>query len=235
MTRAFYEAGYSLTGEEAAKAGRWRALGAHSKAAHVRILCERANLRPASLVEIGCGDGALLAELASLAPTLDGFELSRRAAGYARERRVARRVEAFDGTNVPAPDDAYDLAVLSHVVEHVPEPVPLLEEAARVAPHVIVEVPLEDNLSGRRPAKQRLSERAGHVHSLNRASLQAMLAAAHLEPAAELTDPLPYGHHAFQSGQMRGALKWATRGALHRLGVAERLFTVHYAVLSTRG
>jgi SAM-dependent methyltransferase len=234
VTRAFYEAGYSLSGEEAARAGRWRAIGARSKASHVRALCERAGLRPRTLVEIGCGDGALLQELQGWAPSLDGFELSPKAAEIARGRNVARRVEAFDGTHVPAEADAYDLAVLSHVIEHVPEPVPLLRDAARVAPHVLVEVPLEDNRSARRPHKRRLAEHAGHVHTLNRASLQAMLDAAGLETAEELTDPLPYEHHAFHAGRTKGALKWVTRAALHRVGAAERLITLHYAVLATR-
>jgi SAM-dependent methyltransferase len=234
MTRAFYEAGYSLTGEEAARAGRWRAIGARSKARHVRALCDRAGLRPTTLVEIGCGDGALLEQLQSLAPIRDGYELSPTAAGIARDRGVARHVEAFDGTHVPARDDAYDVAILSHVIEHVPEPVPLLREASRVAKHVLVEVPLEDNRSARRPAKRRLSEQAGHVHTLNRASLQAMLTAAGLETTEELTDPLPYEHHAFHAGAAKGALKWATRAALHRMGAAERLITVHYAVLARR-
>ena len=38
-TREFYEAGYSLTGDEGAKMGRWRALGARSKGAHVETPC----------------------------------------------------------------------------------------------------------------------------------------------------------------------------------------------------
>jgi SAM-dependent methyltransferase len=234
VTRAFYETGYSLAGDEAAKAGRWRALGARSKAAHARALCERAGLKPQTLVEIGCGDGALLQELTSLASTLDGFELSPKAAGFARDRGIARRVEAFDGEHVPAADDAYDLAVLSHVIEHVPDPVPLLKEAARLAPHVLVEVPLEDNRSARRPTKRRLAKESGHLHSLNRASLQAMLTAAQLEPVADMADALPYEHHAFQAGRVKGATKWAARSALARLGLAERLITVHYAVLARR-
>jgi SAM-dependent methyltransferase len=233
-TREFYEAGYALADPaEAERMGRWRAIGARSKGAHVKTLCRRAGLTPATIVEIGCGDGSLLVELSALA-TVDGFELSANAAGYARERGVARKVEAFDGEHVPAADDEYDLAVLSHVVEHVPDPVPLLKEAARVARTVIVEVPLEDNRSARRPAKQKLSRDAGHLHAFSRASLRAVLARAGLEPAHELTDPLCYEHLSFFSGASKGAVKWATRAALHRLGAAERLFTVHYAVLARR-
>jgi SAM-dependent methyltransferase len=233
-TREFYEAGYALADPaEAERMGRWRAIGARSKGAHVRTLCRRAGLTPATIVEIGCGDGSLLVELSALA-AVDGFELSANAAGYARERGVARKVEAFDGEHVPARDDEYDLAVLSHVLEHVPDPLPLLKEAARVAPNVLVEVPLEDNRSARRPPKRALSEAAGHLHAFGRADVRRLLREAGLEPAEELTDPLSYEHLSFFSGPAKGAVKWATRAALHRIGAAERLFTVHYAVLARR-
>jgi SAM-dependent methyltransferase len=234
-TRAFYEAGYSLADPaEAERMGRWRAIGARSKAAHVRALLDRAGERPRTIAEIGCGDGSLLVELAAMADAVDGFELSANAAGYARERGVARRVEAFDGEHVPAADDAYDVAVLSHVLEHVPDPLPLLKEAARVAPSVIVEVPLEDNRSARRPAARRLSQDAGHLHQLSRGTMREMVEAAGLVARHELTDPLSYELVSFFSGATKGAVKYMTRTALHRLGVAERLFTVHYAVLATR-
>jgi SAM-dependent methyltransferase len=234
-TREFYEAGYSLADPaEAARMGRWRAIGARSKAAHVQELCARAGLSPRTIVEIGCGDGSLLVELSATGAVLDGFELSGNAARQACDRGVARRVEAYDGEHLPAQDDAYDLAVLSHVLEHVPQPLPLLEEAARVAPHVLVEVPLEDNRSARRPSRRKLAEEAGHLHAFNRAALQRLLEQAELEPQHELTDPLPYEHHAFRGGAGRGALKWAVRNALHKAGAAERLFTVHYAVIATR-
>jgi SAM-dependent methyltransferase len=215
--------------------GRWRALGARSKAAHVEALCARAGLRPETVVEIGCGDGSVLAELAARGHVVDGFELSANAARQARARNVARRVEAFDGEHVPAGTHEYDLAVLSHVLEHVGDPLPLLREAARVAPYVLVEVPLEDNRSARRPAKRRLSVQSGHLHAFNRASVSALLENARLRARADLTDPLPLEHHAFFGGRAKGAVKWAVRSALHRLGAAERLFTVHYAVIATRG
>jgi SAM-dependent methyltransferase len=239
---AFYAAGYGLEGEEAALMGRWRVLGARSKGAHVAALCRRAGLRPRSVVELGCGDGALLAELAArgVGSIFDGFELSPEAAAMARGRGVPgmRRVDAFDGANVPADDGAYDLAVLSHVVEHVPEPEPLLREAGRVAAWVLIEVPLEANRSAARPAKRAEAARIGHVHAFDRAAIRALCARAGLTVGDELADPLPYGHHAFfargAAAHARAAAKTAVRRAIFRLDGrrAERLFTVHYTCLA---
>ena len=243
--RGFYTAGYSLADRaEADRMGRWRALGARSKADHAVVLCARAGLLPETLVEIGCGDGALLAELGArgLARVLDGFELSPTAAALARDRTIAgaRRIEAYDGEHVPAPDGAYDLAVLSHVVEHVEDPAPLLREAARVAPAVLVEVPLEANRSARRPAKRTEAARIGHIQFLDRAAAHALVADAGLSVAAELSDPLPYAHHAFfaasRGARARAALKTGLRRALWGVSplAAERLITVHYACLARR-
>ena len=243
--RGFYTAGYSLADrDEADRMGRWRALGARSKADHAVTLCARAGLRPRTLVEIGCGDGALLAELGARgpAPVLDGFELSPPAAELARARTIpgARRIEAFDGEHVPAADGAYDLAVLSHVLEHVPAPAPLLREAARVAPAVLIEVPLEANRSAARPAKREEAARIGHIQLLDRAAVHALVRSAGLTVAAELSDPLPYAHHAFfaasRAARAGAALKTGVRRAAWRAAprAAERLFTVHYACLARR-
>ena len=239
----FYAEGYSLADPaEAERMGRWRALGARSKADHVVVLCARAGLRPGTLVEIGCGDGALLAELGArgVAPVLDGFELSPPAAEIARERGVARHIEVFDGHDVPAEDGAYDLAILSHVLEHVPEPMSLLREAARVAPAVLVEVPLEDNRSARRDEKREEAARIGHIQFLDRAAVHALIRVAGLTVAAELSDPLPYAHHAFfaatRGEKAAAALKAVVRRAAWRAAprAAEKLFTVHYACLARR-
>ena len=49
--RAFYEAGYTQPdAAEAERLGRWRALGARSKGAHVIALCARAGVKPATVV-----------------------------------------------------------------------------------------------------------------------------------------------------------------------------------------
>ena len=240
--KRFYEAGYTVEDPaRAAQLGRWRALGAESKAAHAVTLCERAGLRPHTVVEIGCGDGALLAALsaAGLAERYDGFELSGPAAEIARGRGVpgVKRIEAYDGAHVPAADDAYDLAVLSHVLEHVEDPAALLAEAARLAPWVLVEVPLEANRSGLRADKQVISRAIGHIQAFDRAAIHSLAAGAGLRVVAELTDPLPYRHHAFfaqgTGARAKAATKWGVRAGLWRLAprTAERSFTLHYAAL----
>jgi SAM-dependent methyltransferase len=242
---AFYTAGYSLADhEEGLRMGRWRALGARTKAAHARTLCAGAGVRPAQVVEIGCGDGSLLLELAATWPDarLDGFELSPPAIEIARGRGIPRtgRLEVYDGDRVPAADDAYDLAVLSHVLEHVPDPAPLLADAARVARRVLVEVPLEANRSAARPAKRAEAARIGHLHAWSRDDLRALVAGAGLQVIGELSDPLPYAHHAFfargRADQAKAAAKWAVRAGAWKVSPqrSEAFFTVHYAVLAER-
>ena len=239
---AFYEKGYTVTDPaEAERLGRWRALGARNKSANVLALCRRARLRPRTVGEIGCGDGALLHALADqgLAERFDGFELSAPAAAIAAGRGIpgAGRIEAYDGARVPAEDGAYDLAVVSHVLEHVPEPARLLAEAARVARHVLVEVPLEDNQSAKRPRKRAEALRIGHIQAFSRADVHSLAAGAGLRVLAERTDPLPYEHHTFfatgATGRAKGGVKWAARKAIWRVAPrrAEQLFTVHHAVL----
>jgi SAM-dependent methyltransferase len=241
--RAFYAESYTTPDPgEGHRLGRWRALGGRHKARHVAALCRGHGLAPRTLVEIGCGEGALLAALSArgIGETLDGFELSPEAAALARQKRIprVRRLEAYDGAQLPASDADYDLAVLSHVLEHVPEPAPLLREAARVARHVIVEVPLEANRSAARPAKRAEAARIGHLHAFDRTAVRELCHAAGLAVVAELSDPLPLAHHAFFAvtplARAAAVGKAAVRRMVFRLSPrrAERLFTVHFACLA---
>jgi SAM-dependent methyltransferase len=239
--REFYEAGYA---EESELFARWRALGGAGKAGHVAALCRRAALEPRSVVDIGCGEGALLAELSrrGIGAVLDGFELSPTAVELARRRALprGRRIEVYDGRHVPAEDGAYDLAVLSHVVEHVADPLPLLREARRVATHVLVEVPLEANRSAARPAKRTEAARIGHIQFFDRGAVRGLCETAGLEIRAELADPLVREHLAFGAAGARAHILAAMKAGVRRTawraapGAAERSFTVHYACIAAR-
>jgi SAM-dependent methyltransferase len=243
-----YERGYSRD-PAAARNSRWRALGAVGKADHVIALCARAGLRPASVLDVGCGDGALLCELhrRGLRGRLVGVEIAPAAVTRARARAELDAVELYDGEHLPAAAGEYELGVLSHVLEHVPDPAALLAEAARACRAVVVEVPLEDNLSARRAAKREHAAEVGHLQRLSREATRAIVARAGLRVAGELEDPLPLAVHRFlaaspdaadtaaaaagaagaraslladarsASTQARATAKWALRAGLHRL------------------
>jgi SAM-dependent methyltransferase len=236
----FYEDAYvQQDPADAMRYARWRALGAIGKADHVLALCARAGLRPARTLEIGCGDGALLCELRARAfgGRLEGVEITRAAVEIARGRTGIDRVELYDGAHLPARDGEYELGIVSHVLEHVPDPPALLGEAARACEAVVMEVPLEANLSARRAVKREHASEVGHLQRLDRAGAREIVARAGLRVAGELEDPLPLSVHTFFAttsyARARARTKWALRAGLHRLapGLARRLFTVHYACL----
>jgi SAM-dependent methyltransferase len=240
--RDVYEQQYSAGGEDGLRYGRWRALGAEGKAEHVVQLAASLPAPPVAVAEVGCGDGVLLQTLArrGLGSTHEGFEISERAVALAAGRPGIDSVRRFDGERLPASQGAYDLAVLSHVLEHVPDPLPLLAETARVARAVVVEVPLEDNRSASRPSARQASEAIGHLHRFSRSDVHALCAAAGLEVVAELSDPLGLEIHTFfaeSTGQRaRAVVKAAVRRALFLASAkaAERAFTVHYACLAVK-
>jgi SAM-dependent methyltransferase len=239
----FYEDAYSQSPEQALLYARWRALGAVGKADHVLALCARGGIAPSSTLEVGCGDGALLCELheRGFGGRLSGLEISDAAVAIARERPQIDSVERYDGLHLPAADASEQLGVLSHVLEHVPEPAALLREVARVCDVVVVEVPLEANVSARRSGKREHAAEVGHLQRLDRAGARAFVQRAGLRIAFELEDPLPLSVHRFFAktapARLLASAKWALRAGLHRLApsLARQLFTVHYACLCLPG
>lgn len=235
----FYERAYSLQGPEADRYARWRSLGAIGKAEHVIELCGQAAVAPSSTLDVGCGDGALLAELGmrGFGGRLAGMEISEPAAAIARDRVAEAQIGLFDGERLPLEDRSHELGILSHVLEHVPAPAALLAEVARVCRTVVFEVPLEANWSARRPAKRHHAEEIGHLQRLGRREARLLAADAGLEVVAELQDPLPLSVHRFFADDSRAramaTAKWAVRAGADRLAppLARRMFTVHYACL----
>ncbi len=243
---AFYDAAYAQAPADAALYSRWRALGAVGKAEHVISLCARAHIwdarpggHPSNTLEVGCGDGALLCELRrrGFGGALSGVEITQAAVEIARSRAEIDSVECYDGEHLAAADGAYELGVVSHVLEHVPDPAALLAEVARACHAVLVEVPLEANFSARRAGKRAHAAEVGHVQRLDRRAMRDTVARAGLSIAAELEDPLPLAAQRFFARTPRArasaTLKWAVRAGVHRLcpALARRLFTLHYACL----
>ena len=237
--RDVYEGHYAAEGADAALYGGWRELCGEGKADHVAQLARHLPEQPRSVAEVGCGDGVLLTLLArrGIGVQRHGFEITERAVQIAAGRPEIERVERFDGATLPVADGAYDLAVLSHVLEHVPEPGALLAETARASRAVVLEVPLEANRAASRPAAEAARRQIGHLHRFSRAGVHRMVREAGLRVEAELTDPLPRQVHLYfatdAAGRARALAKAGVRRGLFTVAprVAERTFTVHYACL----
>ena len=237
--RDVYEGHYAAEGADAVLYGGWRELCAEGKADHVAELVGRLPEPPETVADVGCGDGVLLTLLSrrGIGERRHGFEITERAVQIAAGRPEIERVERFDGVTLPVPDAAYDLGVLSHVLEHVPEPLPLLREVARACRAVVLEVPLEDNRSASRPAAEAGRRKIGHLHRFSRAAVHRLARDAGLRVAGELSDPLPLAVHVYFADSTRarakGLAKAAARRALFAASarLAERAFTLHYACL----
>jgi SAM-dependent methyltransferase len=237
--RAFYEQSYSAPPEEGMLYARWRALSAVGKASHVLALADGRVGSDTRVLDIGCGDGALIAELAGERPgwRFAGVEIAERAVEIAVSRCPEADIRLYDGATLPFAAGELDLAILSHVLEHVTDPVAVLHEAGRVAKHVIVEVPLEANVSARRAAKRGIAADVGHIQRFSAADVAGVAREARLRVVADVSDPLPREVHVFfapsRAQRARGELKWLVRASAHGVSprLAQRLFTVHYACL----
>jgi len=149
----------------------WLGIGAIEKARSVRLLTRDLPIR--SVLEIGCGTGALLEELdrGGFAERFYALEPSTSMYHHMRQRNaISRLVDAQSTTLAQSKfsDQRFDLAILSHVLEHVEAPAALLAEALGVAEYVLAEVPLEGNLSGNLRAEVR-TRLTGHIRQNNAA------------------------------------------------------------------
>jgi len=153
---------------------RW--LDSFDKARNVTRLCD--TVSHASILDIGCGDGAVLKRLSDreFGHRLNGLEISQTGLALTEERAIKNLIECklYDGYTIPYGDNQFDLAILSHVVEHLEYPRMLLREAGRVAAHVFVEVPLEDNY---RQKKNYVltDDTEGHINSFSPKTIRWLL------------------------------------------------------------
>jgi ubiquinone/menaquinone biosynthesis C-methylase UbiE len=209
-----------------------RSISAADKANSIMSLCS--GIDHASIVEFGFGDGAVLAELDRLgfAKEFTGYEVSNSGLDYASRRRFKTRVSLkhFNGCNTSDLDKQYDVAVLSHVVEHLKEPRTLICEASRVAKYVFIEVPLEYRLMMPHDFKW---DETGHVNYYSNKLLRYLVQSCGLTVVKEhvYMPSLAVYKSSFPS---TGLYKWLVKRTAFAISknIASRLFTFHGCVLA---
>jgi len=87
--------------------------------------------QPGRLLDVGCGDGGQLARLRDMGWEVEGQELDMAAAERARVQH-GLRVHIGALQVVGLPEAIFDVVTMSHVIEHVHDPLALLKECHRI-------------------------------------------------------------------------------------------------------
>ncbi len=123
----------------------WRELGAIQKANNIIELSK--NIKFDNVLDVGAGEGSILRILSDkkLSDTFTALEISDSGIEKIKEKKIKGLVNLikFDGYHIPLEDNSIDLAICSHVIEHVEFPRLLLREIKRVSKKQIFEIPID--------------------------------------------------------------------------------------------
>lgn len=136
------------------------------------------------IIDVGAGSGSTLKRLheEAIGSRYVAVDVQARLPEAVRRAlpNVAVETLVVDTESLPFEDDEFDLGLLSHVIEHIPDPRAVIYETARVARLVYVEVPLEGNTVFRvaralRSLGGAKDEPGGHVLHLTTSSLRQLV------------------------------------------------------------
>lgn len=218
-------------GTELTELTEWRRLGATDKVNNIVKACS--TVPHGAILEIGCGEGSVLKRLADVhfGDRLYGLEIAQSAVEAAICKDIKSLVECkiFDGYTVPYDNNQFDLAVLTHVIEHLDYPRRLIYEAARVADYVFIEVPLEDNV---RLTMNYTFTKVGHINFYSFKTIRRLVQTCDLDILSQ-TLTMPSINVYRYDNQRYGVLQYALLKSGLRIfpAAAATLFTYHCSIL----
>jgi 2-polyprenyl-3-methyl-5-hydroxy-6-metoxy-1,4-benzoquinol methylase len=155
-----------------------------------------ARAAPASLLDVGCGEGVLTLQWAQrLGSGRIDLPDPKLQAEWATRQRANLEFRAMSAEQLPFADRAFDLSAAIEVLEHVPEPERTLAEMARVAAgHLLVSVPREPLWRALNVARGAyltdLGNTPGHVNHWSRRAFVRLL--ERHGKVVELRSPFPW-------------------------------------------
>jgi ubiquinone/menaquinone biosynthesis C-methylase UbiE len=228
---------YSKPYDEAVE--RWRAIGAIDKAAHILEMARDYKGEIESVLEVGCGTGAVMQNLrmSCFGSRFVGLEIGSERSKPKSPLDTGIEIKGFDGITLPYPDESFDLVYASHVLEHVLDVRGFLKEMRRVTQRMVfVEVPCELHL---RVSMRTLQEtlNIGHINAYTPESFALTLETSGLR----IKDLKLFEHslafHQFHSNKAKALAKSFIRRSFLSVSkrLASRLFTYHCAALCEKG
>jgi SAM-dependent methyltransferase len=156
----------------------WHEECAEWKASKVLSLLSDRNLKPESIVDIGCGTGGVLDEIAAALPEtrVVGYDPSAQAIGLvARSDRVELRLGGPDDVH-----EHFDLLLSLDVLEHVEDYIGFLRSLRPLADRFIFHIPLDASAQTvvRETALLAARSNIGHLHYFTRGTALASLETA---------------------------------------------------------
>jgi 2-polyprenyl-3-methyl-5-hydroxy-6-metoxy-1,4-benzoquinol methylase len=89
------------------------------------------DLKPGRLLDVGCGDGMFLNRMRQLGWTVDGVDFDAKAVANAKTK-YGLDLHRGDLASAKFPGGSFDAITMSHVIEHVPDPLALMAEVQRI-------------------------------------------------------------------------------------------------------
>jgi SAM-dependent methyltransferase len=137
--------------------------------------------RPASVLDVGAGQGHFVAGLRELGIPAEGIE------PLLDGRRAAYRIHGL-ALREDWPSSRYDAVALIHSLEHVPDPLSTLRECERRLAregHLLIEVPHAGSVELLRPRRRRfILSLPGHLHHFTPSNLELLLGKVGLVPSS---------------------------------------------------
>lgn len=158
-----------------------------------------------SLLDFGCGDGAFLRHMHSLGWTITGVERDPRAAEVARAALGSELIHESLAEARAAQPEGYDVVTLSHVIEHLLDPIEILAECAtclRPGGRLVVATPNSASRGHRRFGRSWLHlDPPRHIQLFNASTLTELARRAGLR-VETVESPSSSAHFVFQASAL---------------------------------
>ncbi len=225
----------------------WLRRGAIEKVNSIEMLLNRNRLKPKTILELGCGVGAVITECQrrSLATKYIGVDYAPEAIDYLRKHSAGIELIQSDITDPDfCTDEPCDVLVVSHVLEHLEEPAFFLGSMRKKLEfsYAVIEVPLEDLVASRMKSvlRDRSANKAGHVQFFTVRTFEHLLISNGLKIVDRRTyvpildmETIRFVSDKDRLARHRRLLKAFTSNYLPRMlnPLWKRLYYAHHAVL----